>query len=147
MCVCGDSPLERHAAKEFSGYAAEITGRKLEVSSAALVGDGKAIVSVGKNALTETLLHKGLVQLPADTGTEGFVVRSAEADGKKYLVLLGGSPKATLYAVYHYLESVCGVGFFGDGEHIPRLAALPIEGINISEQPRFPFREYMMDCE
>ena len=147
MCVCGDSPLERHAAKEFSGYAAEITGRKLEVSSAALVGDGKVIVSVGKNALTETLLHKGLVQLPADTGTEGFVVRSAEADGKKYLVLLGGSPKATLYAVYHYLESVCGVGFFGDGEHIPRLAALPIEGINISEQPRFPFREYMMDCE
>jgi len=75
------------------------------------------------------------------------VVRSAEAAGKKYLVLLGGSPKATLYAVYHYLESVCGVGFFGDGEHVPKLASLPIEGINISERPRFPVREYMMDCE
>ncbi len=47
----------------------------------------------------------------------------------------------------YYLESACGVGFFGDGEHIPKLAALPIEGINLSERPRFPFREYMMDCE
>ena len=147
ICVSGDSALERHAAEEFSRYAAEITGRKLEVSSAASARDSRVIVSVGQNALTEALSHKGLVQLPADTGTEGFVVRSAEADGKKYLVLLGGSPKATLYAVYHYLESVCGVGFFGDGEHVPKLASLPSEGINISERPRFPVREYMMDCE
>jgi hypothetical protein len=56
---------------------------------------------------------------------EGFVVRSAEADGKKHLVLLGGSPKATLYGVYHYLESVCGVGFFGDGEYIPSVKSQP----------------------
>ena len=92
ICVSGDSALERHAAEEFLRYAAEITGRKPEVSSAALAGDGKVMVCVGENALTEALLHRGLVQLPADTGKEGFVVRSAEADGKKYLVLLGGSP-------------------------------------------------------
>ena len=147
ICIYGDSSLERHAAQEFSRYAAAITGSKPEVSSTASVGDSKVIVSVGKNTLTEALLHKGLVQLPDDTGSEGFVIRSAEADGKKYLVILGGSPKATLYGVYHYLESICGVGFFGDGEQVPKLETLPIEGIHISERPRFPTREYMMDCE
>ena len=147
ICVHGDSPLERHAAQEFSRYASEITGRKPEVRSATTGSNGKVVVSVGKNALTQALLQKGLVQLPVDAGSEGFVIKSVNADGRKYLVLLGGTPKATLYGVYHFLESVCGVGFFGDGEHVPRLASLPIEGIDISERPRFPFREYMMDCE
>ncbi len=146
-CVSGDSALERHSTEEFSRYAAEITGRKPQIRSVAAAGNGNVVVTVGRNAVTEALERKGLVQLPADSGSEGFVVRSVNADGIKYLVLLGGSPRATLYAVYHYLERVCGVGFFGDGEHIPKLDSLPIDGINISERPRFPFREYMMDCE
>jgi hypothetical protein len=63
------------------------------------------------------------------------------------LVLLGGSPRATLYAVYHYLEKYCRVGFFPDGEQVPRLERMPTDGLDLVERPRWPMREYMMDCE
>ena len=52
-------------------------------------------------------------------------------------VLVGGSPRGTLYAVYHYLEASCRVGFFADGEHIPRLGEIPVRGIDLVERPRW----------
>ena len=63
------------------------------------------------------------------------------------MVIVGGSPLGTLYGVYRYLEQFCRVGFFWDGEHIPRLPSLPSTAIDVVERPRWPMRQYMMDCE
>ena len=146
VLVSGASVLERHAADEFAKYARIIAGKELRRSPAASKSGSGTVVSVGRNPFSELLAQQGLLEVPAN-GDEAILIRSIGYEGRKFLVLWGSSPKATLYAVYRYLESVCHVGFFGDGEHVPKLKALPVDGIKISESPRYPVREYMMDCE
>lgn len=104
-------------------------------------------VAVGRTGATRSLMDQGVLHLPNDLGEEGFLIRSLRDGGRKYLIIRGASPRATLYAVYHYLEKCCRVGFFADGEQVPRLERIPAEGLDLVERPRWPMREYMMDCE
>jgi len=145
----GETSLEQHAVKEFAKYAGKITGvaSVIEPHGVCCVQDGKACVAIGTGPVVDTLVEKGLLKLPDDLGEDGFLIRSAQDGDVDYLVLVGGSPRGTLYAVYHYLETFCRVGFFGDGERIPHLDEIPISGIDVIERPRWPFRQYMMDCE
>jgi hypothetical protein len=71
------------------------------------------------------------------------VLSGAAAKGGPAVLLAGREPVGTLCAVYHYLERACGVGFFSDGEHVPRRAALPAAGIRIAESPRFDNRLHL----
>jgi alpha-N-acetylglucosaminidase len=148
VVVCGDSVLERHAADEFLKYARIMTGKDLSRRPADPNPMGGVVISVGRNSLSELLANRRLIELPAkNDDSEEVLVQSVVFEKRKYLVVCGSSPKSTLYAVYRYLERVCQVGFFGDGEHVPRMKALPVEGVHVHEQPRYPVREYMMDCE
>jgi len=61
-------------------------------------------------------------------------------DGTRVVLLAGRKPLGTLYAVYHYLEWACRVGFFPDGEHVPHLEELPSQGLRVIEAPRFDDR-------
>lgn len=74
-------------------------------------------------------------------GEQGFLIRSLKDGDQRHLVLLGGGPRGTLCAVYHYLEVHCCVGFFHDGEQVPRLERTPAEGLDLVERPRWPMRE------
>ena len=145
----GEFSLEKHAAEEFVKYVGKMTGAEPEMVSPGVycLKQGKIRVVIGKNETIASLVAKGVFQAPDDLGEEGFVVKSVAEGDNRYLVLLGGSPKGTLYAVYHYLQKCCRVGFFGDGERIPELEAIPVEDIDLVEKPRWPMRQYMMDCE
>ncbi len=146
ICTSGDSALEKHAADEFIKYVRALTGKTAQLRSEGTTDKTGVMVSIGKTPVSESLVRKGVIEL-ASSGEEGLVIQSVLYDGRRHLVLWGSTPKATLYAVYRYLESVCHVGFFGDGENVPRIESLPVDGIRIIERPRFPVREYMMDCE
>jgi hypothetical protein len=74
---------------------------------------------------------------------DGFVVAGDESDTAPLVALAGRWPIGTLYAVYEYLERACGVGFFQDGEHVPKLARFPVENIAFVEQPRFDNRLHL----
>jgi len=145
----GESSLEQHAAEEFVKYVGKITGAapRIEPTGLWVLEEGRTQVVVGRSRVTDALVGKGLLQIPADLGEDGFVVKSVREGDRDWLVLVGGSPRGTLYAVYHYLEAFCRVGFFADGEQIPRLEAIPTRGIDVVERPRWPVRQYMMDCE
>ncbi|MFH1265844.1 MAG: alpha-N-acetylglucosaminidase TIM-barrel domain-containing protein [Planctomycetota bacterium] len=145
----GEISVQQHAAEEFAGYVAKITGTAPRVEPGGLCTLRKSGVRVviGRSAVTARLTEKGLLEIPEDLGEDGFVIKSVQEDQTNYLVLVGGSPRAALYAVYHYLETFCRVGFFGDGEQIPSLDAIPTAGIDLIERPRWPVRQYMMDCE
>ena len=55
--------------------------------------------------------------------------------------LSGGSPRGVLYAVYHYLEDVCGVRWWSYWEEdVPARSALPVKGLSLSGKPAFSFR-------
>ena len=57
------------------------------------------------------------------------------------VLLSGGSPRGVLFAVYHYLEDVCGVRWWTPwDETVPQLKTLPVEKIALSGKPFFKFR-------
>jgi alpha-N-acetylglucosaminidase len=145
----GEAPLEQHAVNEFVKYVGKITGAAPTIESAGLcvLQDGKVRVTIGRSPVVDNLVGKGRFRLPEHLAEDGFLLKSLQDDEVDYLVLLGGSPRGTLYAVYHYLETFCRIGFFADGEHIPHLDEIPTEGIDLVERPRWPVRQYMMDCE
>ena len=144
-----DVSLEQHAAGEFAKYVGKITGAapRIEPTGICTLKDNRAQVAIGRSPASDRLVEKGLLQIPGDLGEDGFVIQSVEDGPVNYLVLVGGSPRGTLYAVYHYLEAFCRVGFFADGEHIPQLGEIPVRGIDLVERARWPVRQYMMDCE
>jgi len=141
--------LDEHALAEFMEYAARLVAiePKIAPHGVCTVAGTNAGFAVGRCGLSDALVAKGRLSIPKDLGDEGFLVKSVEDGGRNYLVILGGSPKGTLYGVYHYLEKCCRVGFFWDGEHVPRLGSLPAAGIDVVERPRWPMRQYMMDGE
>ena len=60
---------------------------------------------------------------------------------KDGVALSGGSPRGLTYAIYHYLEDVCGVIFMDfDKEYIPELADLPTKNLKLQGKPAFPQR-------
>ena len=138
-----------HARTEFAKYASQLVGKPATI-------DAEGVCS-GRNCgclcdrpvpLIDALVGRpGQLRVPSDLGDEGFLIKSVDDGGRRCVVILGGSPRGTLYGVYRYLEHFCRVGFFWDGEHVPRLPSLPTAGIDVVERPRWPMRQYMMDCE
>ncbi len=65
-----------------------------------------------------------------------------KVEGKGQAVAIsGGSPRGLLYGVYHYLEDACGVRWWSPREEdVPKLAALPSDGVKLSGVPAFEYR-------
>ncbi len=64
---------------------------------------------------------------------------SSAGDGK--IQLDGGSPRGLLYAVYHYLEDVCGVHWWNPREEsVPKLSKLPARPLELGGMPAFEIR-------
>ncbi|MFH1006654.1 MAG: alpha-N-acetylglucosaminidase TIM-barrel domain-containing protein [Candidatus Latescibacterota bacterium] len=148
----GDCPtwLQEHAAEEFARYAEQVTGRRPArvAASEARQWRGPVIVigSSAVNPLTRSLDRRGRLAVDWDgLGRDGFIAQSAQEGDRRYLVLAGGTDLATLYAVYDYLERFVGVGFFPDGDYVPRRGNLPLDGIGVLEKPRFVDRFWNSD--
>ncbi len=63
---------------------------------------------------------------------------ASTADG---VALSGGSPRGLTYALYHYLEDVCGVIFMDyNKEYIPTLADMPTGNLKLQGKPAFLYR-------
>ena len=92
------------------------------------------------NSLVASLfVSKKLAALDMRYGTDDLCIRSATIDGKRYLLLAGGRPRAAIYAVYRYFERFCGCRWFWDGDRIKK-GELTIDNIDASESPRFEYR-------
>ena len=72
-------------------------------------------------------------------GADDYVIRTTEANGSRMLILAGGRPRSTIYAVYRYFELFCGCRWFWDGDRLPK-TTLPFSDIDLSERPRFDYR-------
>lgn len=72
-------------------------------------------------------------------GTDDYCIRTSEVDGKPTLILAGGRPRSTIYAVYRYFERFCDCHWFWDGDRLSR-TDLPLSGIDLTESPRFEYR-------
>ena len=108
IVIAPDAPEpEQHAAKELAAFLGQITGAKFELAGQR-EARGRPASSSGPAAAKladEQFSTEGL-------GAEGIVIRTVGDD----LILAGGRPRGTLYAVYTFLEDQLGCRWWSSTE-------------------------------
>jgi len=123
---------ERTAAEELAGYLGKITGGTFAVVEESGDVAGPCLY-VGPTAFARAC---GLD--PGTWGPERWALRTVGAD----LVLVGGRPRGTLYAVYHFLEDALGVRWWNAlEEYVPHQPTLRLAALDRQGEPRFRYRD------
>ena len=124
-------PAEKTAARELTEYLGKMTGRRVAVVDEGKAG--KADIHLGATAFAKAQVP-GLGAFGKEEWT--VLVR----DGA--LVIAGGRPRGTLYAVYHYLEDVAGVHWLTPvSDHVPAHQELPRPAADLRGKPAMPYRD------
>lgn len=126
------TPAEQMAAQELVAYLEKITGAVFAVvRESEFRGAGPAIY-VGHTVFA----REAGVDL-AKLGQEEWVIRTLGDS----LLLTGGRPRGTLYAVYEFLQKPLGCYWLArDAEVVPRQTSLSIPQLNVRSQPAFAIR-------
>jgi hypothetical protein len=128
----GATPAEKHAASELAAALERITGAKFEVREGIVTPEAAIIVGPGP------LAAKHFPDVLLDTfGPEQVAIRTRD----NRLLLAGGGPRGTLYAVYRFLQDQCGVRWWTPWASThPRKPSLSIPELNIDAKPAFEYR-------
>ena len=125
---------ELHAATELASFLKQITGATFAIVREDEAGSGPLIFvgsSVRLKALAPDLELDGL-------GSEGLLIETRAP----HLILTGGRPRGTLYAVYTFLEDHLGCRWYSSKvSRIPTCSDLVIKTIHDRQVPAFEYRE------
>ncbi len=128
-------PAETTAVKELQEHLQLMTGASFQIVSETDVPRNSKIILVGQTDATKRLLPKTEW---AALGTDGIIIKTV---GDK-LILAGGRPRGSLYAVYTFLEDVLGVRWWSNTERfVPRKANLVVGKLDIKYVPKIIYRE------
>ena len=131
----GATPAEQTAAHELADYLQQITGAAFPIQDASATNVAAPAIVVGPGAAAATYFPE--IDF-AKLGPEEFVMRTK---GNR-LLLAGGRPRGTLYAVEHFLQEQCGVRWWTPwATNIPHHATLRIADLDVREKPVFEYRE------
>ena len=115
---------QNYAATELAKYIQKITGKKVKV----VPGDVSADFLIGNKAEAAGVDVSKMPDSP-----DAFIIKSVS----NRVAIVGNTDMAAVYGAYHYLDACCNVGFFEDGESVPRMSELPMDGIDFVEAPKF----------
>jgi len=124
---------ERFAARELQDYLLEICGAKLPIEPETSAGRGPRLW------IGATSPGKEVRPALAARDPEAFLVRTLGED----LLLVGATDRATLYAVYDFLEQELGCRWLGPGpewEVVPRQATIDVADVDRTESPAMKYR-------
>jgi len=128
-------PAEITASKELQAYIAKSTGVTLPIIKESELQARTPAIVVGQTSIARSA---GIIP----KGSEQWVIK---AIGNK-LLLTGGRPRGTLYAVYHFLEVSLGIRWWTIwDESVPKRDFITLTDINRSGEPKFSYRE-IFDC-
>ncbi|MEA4889960.1 MAG: DUF4838 domain-containing protein [Clostridiaceae bacterium] len=132
------APAEIRAAQELQRFLLESTGVCLAIEDDQTpVEPFEILVGPGNHATALFPLADPESGQEALTG-ERFTIRTANDS----LLILGGSPRGTLYGVYSFLEKYLGCRWFTPTvDKIPRRSRLELPDINIVGQPSLDYRD------
>ncbi len=123
---------ERFAAEELALFLRIVSGAKFPVIEDPGVPGGRLLVGLSSARAAAPDL------VPSDLAPEEIVVRTVGND----LVLAGGSPRGTLYAVYTFLEDFVGCRWWtGTAGLMPWKPSLSVRDIAIRFSPPLEYRE------
>ncbi len=127
-------PAEKTAAKELADYLAKITGATFATVEESHWKGGAPAIYVGNTAFAR---HLGIDFKALQT--EESLLKTAAGN----LVLTGGRPRGTLYAVYEFLENTLGVRWYTPwAEKVPRIENCEIPSLDRRVRPYFRFRSH-----
>ena len=123
------TPAEKWAVEELSAYLQKVTGARFEVMSETNASLPPSAIYVG---WTDFARGKGMDG--STLGDEEWIIKSTG----KSLVLTGGRPRGTLYAVYEFLEQEVGCHWLDEfTEVVPSKPELKLNKLDIKGQPLF----------
>lgn len=126
---------ERNAASELASYLSKVTGAEFLVVSNPESAEGQSRIFVGQSDTAKSLLSR----LDWNSlGEEGIVIKTVGRD----LILAGGRPRGTLYAVYTLLEDVIGCRWWtSTNEYVPSKPTLRLSKLDRVYVPPLIYRE------
>ncbi|NLE59225.1 MAG: DUF4838 domain-containing protein [Planctomycetes bacterium] len=126
------APAEKHAGQELALFLKQTTGADFEVKSSAADDRSRLLVGPAAARLTDPrFTTDGL-------GAEGLIIRTTGKD----LILAGGRPRGTLYAVYTFLEDHVGCRWWAPGaSSIPKKPTLVFDNLDVKYIPPLEYRE------
>jgi hypothetical protein len=135
----GATAPEQHAAAELKLHLEAVTGAKFQVQTNLTAAPRRAVI-VGQGAVAT----KYFPEVDLDKfGPEEFVMRTK---GDR-LLLAGGRPRGTVYAVNRFLQEQCGVRWWTSwATNIPRRATLRVPDLNVRGKPAFEYRAPFWYC-
>ncbi len=143
-----DAPaVERHAAAELSGYLSKLFGIRAVPGTAAPESAGTVLLLVGSprsNALIKQ--SPGAVRFDG-LGEQGIVVERTTLGARPALVVGGGSPQATLWAVYDLVERYWGVRYLLHGDVMPPRTSFRLPDAHVRMEPLLPVRQWRVANE
>ncbi len=129
---------EQHAAAELADFLRQITGAKFDIVHPPAAKRSRLLVGPKAAKLaTADFSTEGL-------GADGIIIRSVGND----LILAGGYPRGTLYAVYTFLEEHLGCRWWSSTKStIPKKSTLKVGKLNVRYVPVLEYREpYWFDA-
>lgn len=130
----GLSAPERHAVDELATALGRIAGKPFPVRDVGVqTPEACIIVGIGPAA------REAFPEVPFDKlGPEEIVIRT---HGRR-LLLAGGRPRGTLYAVSHFLQQQCGVRWWTPwAEYFPHSDRLVVADLDVRYTPPFESRD------
>ncbi|MGQ9671833.1 MAG: DUF4838 domain-containing protein [Candidatus Aminicenantales bacterium] len=126
------SEVEQEAGRELAFFLHIVTGADFSVVSTAGPGQSRLLVGEGAARMAQPDFRA------SDLGPEEIIIQVQGHD----LVLAGGSPRATFYAVFTFLEDVVGCRWWTPvAWHIPWKRTLTLKPVSIRYQPPLEYRE------
>ncbi len=129
-------PAERTAAEQLQRFLKEVTGADFVLRDEKDVPVEEQQIFVGAGQRARSLIPAAEWK---DLGTDGMIIKTS----KGQLILAGGRPRGTLYAVFQFLEESVGCRWWTPTEStIPNQPTLTV---NVEDQryvPPFSYREH-----
>ena len=136
-----DAPeLERFAAEELCRYLLECFGAEARIG--ADVPDNADILFLVGSPATNPAVESATGQRSfPQLSDQGFVLRRMRSKGRRSFLLGGGSPRATMWAVYE-LAQRWGVRYLLHGDSLPRRRSPWLPNIDETMEPEFTIRQW-----
>ncbi len=133
--------LERFAARELCDYLAKLYGIQTHPARRPS-GSSEAVFLIGSPKTNATVKQATARKAFPKLSDQGIVLRRTELEGRPALIVAGGSPRATLWAVYELAER-WGVRYLIDRDVLPRdRSDFQVPSLDVVAEPIFRIRAH-----
>lgn len=144
-----DAPaVERYAAAELSAYLSKLFGiRDAPVTVDPQSASAAVLLLVGSPRSNALIKQSPAAARFDGLGEQGIVVERTTLGARPAIVVGGGSPRATLWAVYDLVERYWGVRYLLHGDVLPARTRFHLPDAHLRMEPLLPVRQWRVANE